>query len=49
MEASLLAQLVRNPPARQETLGQSLGREVPLEKGSASHSSILGLPWCLSW
>ena len=49
MEASLVAQLVRNPPARQETLGQFLGWEVPLEKGSATHSSILGLPLSLSW
>ena len=29
----LIAQLVRNPPAMQETLVQSLGREYPLEKG----------------
>ena len=29
---SLVAQLVKNPPAMQETLVQSLGREVPLEK-----------------
>ena len=27
----------------------SLGREDPLEKGQATHSSILGLPWWLSW
>ena len=30
---SLIAQLVKNPPAMQETLVQVLGREVPLEKG----------------
>ena len=43
--ASLVAQLVKNLPAMQETLVQFLGREVPLEKGQATHSSILGLPW----
>ena len=31
--ASLIAQLVKNPPAMQETLVQFLGREDPLEKG----------------
>ena len=45
----LIAQLVRNPPAMQETLVQSLGREDPLEKGQTTYSSILGLPWWLSW
>ena len=45
--ASLIAQLVTNLPAMQETLVQS--REDPLEKGDATHSSILGLPWWLSW
>ena len=39
--ASLVAQLVKNPPAMQETWVQSLGREDPLEKGKATHSSIL--------
>ena len=39
--ASLVAQLVKNPPAMQETLVQFLGREDPLEKGQATHSSIL--------
>ena len=48
-QASLEAQLVKNPPAVQETLVRPLGREDPLEKGSATHSSILGLPWWLSW
>ena len=38
--ASLVAQLVKNPPAMQETLVQSLGWEDILEKGRASHSSI---------
>ena len=40
--ASLVAQLVKNPPAMWETWLQSLGWEYPLEKGMASHSSILG-------
>ena len=39
--ASLLAQKVKNLPARQETWVQSLGQEDPLEKGKATHSSIL--------
>ena len=39
--ASLLAQLVKNPPAMQETLVQFLDREDPLEEGMATHSSIL--------
>ena len=38
--ASLLAQLVKNPPARQETWVQSLSWEDPLEKGKATHASI---------
>ena len=42
--ASLVAQLVKNPPAMQEILVRFLGWEDPLEKGSATHSSILGLP-----
>ena len=37
----LKAQLVKNPPAMQETLVQLLGWEDPLEKGKATHSSIL--------
>ena len=45
--ASLIAQLVKNPPAMQETLVRFLGQEDPLEKGSPTHSSILGLPWWL--
>ena len=36
-----LAQLVKNLPAMQETWVQSLGQENPLEKGMATHSSIL--------
>ena len=38
--ASLVAQLVKNPPAMQETLVQFLGWEDALEKGQAAHSSI---------
>ena len=39
--ASLVAQLVKNPPAMRETWVQSLGWEDPLEKGKAAHSSTL--------
>ena len=39
--ASLVAQMVKNPPAMRETWVQSLGWEDPLEMGKASHSSIL--------
>ena len=47
--ASLIAQLVKNPPAMQETWVLSLGWEDPLEKGTATHSSILAwrIPWTL--
>ena len=38
---SLVAQLVKNLPTMQETLVRSLGWEDPLEKGTATHSSIL--------
>ena len=38
---SLVAQRVKNLPATQETWVQTLGREDPLEKGVATHSSIL--------
>ena len=48
MRTSLLAQLVNNPPAMQETLVRFLGRE-DLLKGEATHSSILGLLLWLSW
>ena len=37
----LLAQMVKNLPAMQKTLVQALGQEDPLEKGIATHSSIL--------
>ena len=40
-QASLVAQAVKNLPARQETCFWSLGWEVPLEKGIVTHSSIL--------
>ena len=39
--ASLVTQLLKNPPAMQETWVQSLDWEDPLEKGKATHSSIL--------
>ena len=45
----LMAQLVKNPPAMWETWVQSLGWEDPLEKGNATHSSILAwrIPWAV--
>ena len=39
--ASLVAQMVKNPPAMQETRVQSLGQDDSLEKGLATHPSIL--------
>ena len=39
--ASLVTQMVKNPPAMQETPVQFLGQEDMLEKGTATHSSIL--------
>ena len=45
--ASLVAQMVKNPPAMQETWVRSLGWEDPLEKGKATHSSILA--WRILW
>ena len=39
--ASLVAQMVKNPPALQETWVRSLGWEDPLKEGRATHSSIL--------
>ena len=41
MGTSLVAQLVKNLPAMWETWVQSLGWKDPLEKGKATHSSIL--------
>ena len=45
--ASLVAYMVKNLPAMQETQVWSLGREDPLEKGMATYSSILA--WRISW
>ena len=45
--ASLMAQMVKNPPAVQETWVRSLGQEDPLEKDVAPHSSILA--WRIPW
>ena len=45
--ASLLAQMVKNLPAMQETWIQSLGHEDSLEKGMVTHSSILA--WKIPW
>ena len=42
-----MAQIVKNPPAMQETWVQSLGREDPPEKKMATHSSILA--WRIPW
>ena len=47
MRASLLAQLVKNPPAVQETWFRSLDQEGPLEKEMATHSS--NLAWKIPW
>ena len=48
--ATLVAQLVKNAPAMQETCVRFLGWEDPLEKGKATHSSILSWrsPWTQS-
>ena len=46
-KASLVAQLVKNPPVMRETWILSLGWEDPLEKGKATHSSILA--WRIPW
>ena len=43
----LVAQLVKNPPVMRETWVQSLGWKDPLEKGKATHSSIL--VWRIPW
>ena len=45
--ASLVAQLVKNPPAMRESWLRSLGWEDPLEKGKATYSSILA--WRIPW
>ena len=45
--ASQVAQLVKNLPAIQETWVRSLGWEDPMEKGKATHSSVLA--WKIPW
>ena len=45
--ASLVAQLIKNPPAMWETWVLSLGWEDPLEKGKATHSSVVA--WRIPW
>ena len=47
LKPSLIAQLVKNLPATQETQVRFLGRQDPLEKGMATHSSILA--WRIPW
>ena len=44
---SMVAQMVKNLPAMQETQVRSLGQEDPLEKGKATHPSILA--WRILW
>ena len=46
-QTSLVAQMVKSLPAVQETWVQYLGQEDPLQKGIATHSSILArrIPW----
>ena len=46
-EVPSMAQMVKNLPATEETWVQSLGQEDPLEKGTATHSSILA--WRIPW
>jgi len=41
IRASLVAQLIKNPPAMRETKVRSVGHENPLERTKATHSSIL--------
>ena len=43
----MVVQMVKNPPAMQETLIPFLGWEDPLEEGMATHSSILA--WRIPW
>ena len=47
VRTSVVAHTVKNLPAMQETQVQSLGWEDPLEKGMATHSSILA--WRIPW
>ena len=46
-EVSLVVQLVKNMPEMQEIWVQSLGPEEPMERGMATHSSILA--WRIPW
>ena len=46
-QASLVAQMVKNLPAKQGIWFQSLGQEDPLEEGMATHSSVLA--WRIPW
>ena len=45
--ASLVVQMVKNPPRMQETCVQSLGWEHPLKEGMETHSNILA--WRIPW
>ena len=47
MRVSLVAQMVKNLLAMQETQVQTLGQEDPLEEGKATHSSTLA--WRIPW
>ena len=47
IRASLVAQMVKNPPTKWETWVLSIGQEDPLEEGMATHSSILA--WRIPW
>ena len=47
LDSSLVAQLVKNPPAMQETWVRSLGWEDPPEEGMATHSRVLA--WRTPW
>ena len=49
--ASPVDQMIKNPPAMQEIQAQSLGGEDPVEKGKATHSSIVAwkIPWTEEW
>ena len=47
VRASLVAQMMKNPPAMQETQVQSLGKDDSLEEGMATHFSILA--WRIPW
>ena len=49
IQASLIAQLVKSPPAMQETPVSFLGREDLMEKGLATHSHIQGISYPLQY